>query len=44
MNALLDTNIILDLMSRNPKDFTGSPVLVLTPAKLLALFAKAPDA
>jgi len=32
--------ILLDLN----KDFTGSPVLVLTPAELLALLAKAPNA
>jgi len=32
------------IVTRNPKDFTGSPVLVLTPAELLALLAKAPNA
>ena len=32
------------IVTRNPKDFAGSPVLVLTPAELLALLAKAPDA
>jgi predicted nucleic acid-binding protein len=31
------------IVTRNPKDFSGSPVLVLTPAELLALLAKAPD-
>jgi predicted nucleic acid-binding protein len=32
------------IVTRNPKDFASSPVLILTPAELLALFAKAPDA
>jgi predicted nucleic acid-binding protein len=32
------------IVTRNPKDFAGSPVPVLTPAQLLALLAKAPDA
>ncbi len=32
------------IVTRNPKDFTGSPVPVMTPAELLALLAKAPDA
>jgi len=31
------------IVTRNPKDFAGSPVPVLTPAELLALLAKAPD-
>ena len=30
------------IVTRNPKDFAGSPVPVLTPAELLALLAKAP--
>ncbi len=32
------------IVTRNPKDFAGSPVQILTPAELLALLAKAPDA
>ena len=32
------------IVTRNPKDFAGSPVLVLTPAELLARLPKAPDA
>ena len=32
------------IVTRNPKDFVRSPVLILTPAELLALLAKAPDA
>jgi predicted nucleic acid-binding protein len=32
------------IVTRNPKDFARSPVLILTPAELLALLAKAPDA
>ena len=32
------------IVTRNPKDFAGSPVPVLTPTELLALLAKAPDA
>ena len=32
------------IVTRNPKDFAGSPVPVLTPAELLALIAKTPDA
>ena len=32
------------IVTRNPKDFAGSPVPVLTPAELLALLAIAPDA
>jgi len=32
------------IVTRNPKDFAGSPVPVLTPAELLALVPKAPDA
>jgi hypothetical protein len=44
MKVLLDTNVVLDLVTRNPKDFASSPVLILTPAELLALLAKAPNA
>jgi len=32
------------IVTRNPKDFAGSPVPVLTPAELLVLVPKAPDA
>jgi predicted nucleic acid-binding protein len=32
------------VVTRNPRDFTGSPVPVLTSAELLALLPKAPDA
>jgi hypothetical protein len=32
------------IVTRNPKDFAGSPIPVLTPTELLALLAKAPDA
>ena len=32
------------IVTRNPKHFVGSPVPILTPAELLALLAKAPDA
>ena len=32
------------IVTRNLKDFGGSPVLILTLAELLALRAKAPDA
>jgi predicted nucleic acid-binding protein len=32
------------IVTRNPKDFAGSPVLIMTPAELLALLAKAPGA
>ncbi len=32
------------IVTRNGKDFAGSPVQILTPAELLALLAKAPDA
>ena len=32
------------IVTRNTKDFADSPVPVLTPAELLALLAKAPDA
>ncbi len=32
------------IVTRNPKDFARSPVMILTPAELLALLAKAPDA
>ena len=32
------------IVTRNAKDFVASPVLVLTPAELLAQLAKAPDA
>ncbi len=32
------------IVTRNPEDFAGSPVPVLTPAELLALLPKAPDA
>jgi predicted nucleic acid-binding protein len=32
------------IVTRNPKDFAGSPVPVLTPTELLALLAKVPDA
>ena len=32
------------IVTRNPKDFAGSPILVLTPAELLARLPKAPDA
>jgi predicted nucleic acid-binding protein len=39
LNARLDA-----IVTRNPKDFADSPVLVLTPAELLARLAKAPDA
>jgi hypothetical protein len=39
MNARLDA-----IVTRNPKDFVGLPVPVLTPAELLALLAKAADA
>jgi hypothetical protein len=38
MRVLLDTNT-----TRNPKDFAGSPILVLTPAELLAQLSKALD-
>ena len=31
------------IVTRNPKDFAGSPVPVLTPAELPVLLAKAPD-
>ena len=39
LNARLDA-----IVTRNPKDFAASPVPVLTPAELLALLTKAPDA
>jgi hypothetical protein len=39
MRVLLDT-----IVTRNPKDFAGSPIVVLTPAELLARLPKAPDA
>ena len=39
VNAGLDA-----IVTRNPKDFAGSPVPILTPAEILALRAKAPDA
>ena len=39
LNARLDA-----IVTRNPKDFAASPVPVLTPAELLALLPKAPDA
>ena len=32
------------IVTRNPRDFAGSPVLVLTPAELLARLPKAADA
>ncbi len=32
------------MVTRNTKDFAGSPVPVLTPAELLAVLRKAPDA
>jgi predicted nucleic acid-binding protein len=32
------------IVTRNPKDFAGSPVPVLSPTELLALLPKAPDA
>jgi len=32
------------ILTRNPKDFAGSPVLFLTPAELLARLPEAPDA
>ena len=32
------------IVTRNPVDFAGSPVPVLTPAELLALLQRAPDA
>lgn len=32
------------IVTRNPNDFGNSPVLILTPAELLALLAKAADA
>jgi hypothetical protein len=32
------------IVTRNRKDFAGSPVPVLTPAKLLALLARTPEA
>jgi hypothetical protein len=38
MRVLLDA-----IVTRNPKDFAGCPVPVLTPAELLALLPKAPD-
>ncbi len=55
MKVLLDTNVVLHIecaaadqldaiVTRNPKDFAGSPVLVLTPAELLARLANAHDA
>ena len=31
------------IVTRNPKDFAGSPIPILTPVELLALLAKAPD-
>ena len=31
------------IVTRNPKDFAGSPIPILTPGELLALLAKAPD-
>jgi hypothetical protein len=31
------------IVTRNPKDFAGSPVPILIPAELLALLAKAND-
>jgi hypothetical protein len=31
-------------VTRNPKDCAGSPVTVVTPAELLALLPKTPDA
>ncbi len=31
------------IVTRNPKDFAGSPVPILTPTELLALLANAPD-
>jgi predicted nucleic acid-binding protein len=31
------------IVTRNPRDFAGSPLPVLTPTELLALLAKAPD-
>ena len=39
VNAGLDA-----IVTRNPKDFAGSPVPILTPAEILALLAIAPDA
>ena len=39
MEATLDA-----IVTRNAKDFAGSPVQIMTPAELLALLAKAPDA
>jgi len=32
------------IVTHNPKDFGGSPVQIVTPAELLALLAKTPDA
>ena len=32
------------IVTRNRKDFAGSPVPVLTPAELLALLARGPEA
>ena len=32
------------IVTRNPKDFAGSPITVLTPAEFLAMLAKVPDA
>jgi hypothetical protein len=39
MKARLDA-----IVTRNPKDLVGSPVLVLTPVELLAFLAKVADA
>jgi hypothetical protein len=38
MRVLLDV-----IVTRNPKDFAGSPILVLAPAELLAQLSKALD-
>jgi hypothetical protein len=38
MNASLDA-----IVTRNPKDFAGSRIPILTPADLLAQLAKAPE-
>ena len=32
------------IVTRNAKDFVGSPIRILTPAEFLALLANAPDA
>ena len=44
-DRLLAVQARLDaIVTRDPKGFAGSPVPVLTPAELLALLPKAPDA